>query len=64
MIAKRRRYRPTIAPRPQLRPSVDPNVFDWVPGERVDSVRKPKRDTGVLARCKALYGRQPEGGTE
>jgi hypothetical protein len=56
--------RPTIAPKPQLRPHVDPNLFDWVPGERVDG---PTTKLGVstMARLRALYGRsKPEGGAE
>jgi hypothetical protein len=53
----RRRRKPGFVPKPQSRPPVPRDCFDWLPEREivVGASRKPKR-MGVLERCKALYG--------
>jgi hypothetical protein len=33
------------------------DVFQWLPGEFVESVRRPNLATNVIERCRAMYGR-------
>jgi hypothetical protein len=71
-MMRRRQRRPRAARAPaaplelrRRRPEQIPtgaDVFPWKVGELIEGVRKPKRGSSVLDRCRALYSRSaPDG---